>query len=94
MVAPSVRHLTRAQAAYRKLNARALALLAPGGLLLSCSCSAALRPPDLLRILALAGRDAGRFTTLLHMGQQGVDHPVPTAFPEGRYLKAALLSVP
>lgn len=90
-LAPSVRHLSRAQAAYRRLNARALEVLEPGGVLLTCSCSGALRHEDMLRVLALAARDAARETTLLHLGQQGMDHPVPIAFPEGRYLKAALV---
>lgn len=90
-LAPSMRHLERAQGAYRRLNARALELLERGGVLVSCSCSAALRPDDLLRVLSLAGRDAARELSLLHMGQQGMDHPVPAAFPEGRYLKCAFL---
>jgi 23S rRNA (cytosine1962-C5)-methyltransferase len=90
-LAPTVRHLARAQTAYRKLNARAMELLERGGLLVSCSCSGALKPDDLLRVITLAARDAGRDVTLLHMGQQGMDHPVPAAFPEGRYLKCALV---
>jgi 23S rRNA (cytosine1962-C5)-methyltransferase len=92
-LAPTARHLRRAQSAYRRLNQRVFELVAPGGLVLSCSCSGALRPEDMLRTLALAARDAGRHLTLLHMGQQGMDHPVPAAFPEGRYLKAALVEV-
>lgn len=90
-LAPTARHLTRAQVAYRKLNARALSLLEPGGLLVTSSCSSAMRPDDFLRTIALAGRDAARDVTLLHLGQQGMDHPVPAAFPEGRYLKCAFV---
>ncbi len=90
-LAPTVRHLTRAQAAYRRLNARALEVLERGGLLVSCSCSSALKADDLLRVIALAARDAAREVTLLAMGQQGMDHPVPVAFPEGRYLKCAFV---
>ncbi len=90
-LAPTTRHLARAQTAYRRLNARALELLERGGLLVSCSCSAALRPDDLVRVLTMAGRDAARDLTLLHVGQQGMDHPVPAAFPEGRYLKCAVV---
>ncbi len=90
-LAPTVRHLARAQTAYRRLNARALEVLERGGILVSCSCSGALRADDLLRTLSLAARDAARDVTLLHMGQQGLDHPTPAAFPEGRYLKCAVL---
>jgi 23S rRNA (cytosine1962-C5)-methyltransferase len=92
-LAPTARHLERAMGAYRKLNARAIGVLDPGGILVSCSCSGAVRPDDLVRVLALAARDAGRDVTLLHLGQQGMDHPVPAAFPEGRYLKCAVMRV-
>lgn len=92
-LAPTVRHLRRALTAYRRLNAQAFDRVEPGGLVLTCSCSGALQQGDMLRTLALAARDSGRQLTLLQMGQQGMDHPVPAAFPEGRYLKAALLEV-
>lgn len=92
-LAPTARHLERARGAYRRLNSRVISLLKPGALLASCSCSAAMRPGELLRTLALAARDAGRHARLLSMGQQGMDHPVPAAFPEGRYLKCAFLEV-
>ncbi len=92
-LAPTARHLDRARGAYRRLNARVFGLIEPGGLVASCSCSAAMRPTELVRTLALAARDAGRRVRLLHLGQQGMDHPVPAAFPEGRYLKCAFLEV-
>lgn len=92
-LAPTVRHLRRARGAYRKLNADALRLVRPGGILASCSCSAALRPDELVRLIALAARDAGREATLFEVGEQGLDHPVPAAFPEGRYLKCAFTRV-
>ncbi|MDQ3034457.1 MAG: class I SAM-dependent methyltransferase, partial [Myxococcota bacterium] len=92
-LAPSVKHLERARSAYRKLNADAARLIEPGGMLLSCSCSAAMTPDDLVRAATLGVRDAGRDPTLVHLGQQGVDHPVPAAFGEGRYLKCAFLRI-
>ena len=52
-----------------------------------------MRPPEFLRTIALAGTDANRRIRLLHLGQQGMDHPVPAAFPEWRYLKCALVEV-
>jgi 23S rRNA (cytosine1962-C5)-methyltransferase len=92
-LAPSVKHLERALVAYRKLNADAARLVDKGGILASCSCSAAIDAGDLVRVAALGARDAGRELTLLHVGQQGPDHPVPAAFPEGRYLKCAFFRV-
>jgi 23S rRNA (cytosine1962-C5)-methyltransferase len=92
-LAPTARHLDAGRKAYRRLNAAALRVVAREGLMMSCSCSAAMREGDFLRTIGLAARDAGREVTLLELGQQGPDHPVPASFPEGRYLKAALLRV-
>ncbi len=92
-LAKSARHLERARKAYRHWNAQALQLVEPGGLLLSCSCSAAMQPQDFVRTLAIAAADAGREVSLLMLGEQAPDHPTPAAFDEGRYLKAAFLRV-
>ncbi len=92
-LAPSSRHLPRGRQAYRRLNAAAVSLLAPGGLLLTCSCSAAMDAATFQRTVALAARDAGRQVVLLQEGSQGPDHPVPLAFPDGRYLKCLLARV-
>ncbi|MBK6576854.1 MAG: hypothetical protein IPG17_11760 [Sandaracinaceae bacterium] len=48
---------------------------------------------DFLRTISIAARDVGREVTLLHLGQQAPDHPVPPAFSEGSYLKTAFLGV-
>lgn len=92
-LAPTRRHLERAKPAYRRLNALAIRLIEDGGMLVSCSCSAALQTTDFLRLLTTAARDAGARLTLLEIGTQGPDHPVPAAFPEGRYLEAMFLRV-
>lgn len=90
---PSAKHLERGREAYRKLNQNALRLVAPGGFLVSCSCSAAMRADDFLRTLSIAAADVGRSVSLLHLGQQAPDHPIPPAFSEGAYLKTAFLAV-
>ncbi len=92
-LATSVKHLERARKAYRHWNSQALRLVEPGGLLVSCSCSAAMQPLDFVRTLALSAADAGRELSLLELGEQAPDHPTPAAFDEGRYLKAAFLRV-
>lgn len=92
-LAPTARHLEQGRAAYRRLNAAALRLVDHGGLLVSCSCSAAMRSGEFLRTIGLAARDAGREVTVLHVGEQAPDHPVPPSFPEGRYLKCAVLRI-
>lgn len=92
-LAPTVKHLERARGAYRKLNADAARLVERDGILASCSCSAAMTPDELVRTATMGARDAGRDLTLLHLGEQGPDHPVPAAFSEGRYLKCAFFRV-
>jgi 23S rRNA (cytosine1962-C5)-methyltransferase len=92
-LAPTSKHLPAGERAYRRLNSLAAQLVEPGGVLVSCSCSAAMTPDRFLRTLAMAARDAQRTATLLWLGSQAPDHPVPTAFPEGRYLKAAFLRI-
>jgi 23S rRNA (cytosine1962-C5)-methyltransferase len=80
--------IPQGQAAYRKLNQLALALLADEGLLVSCSCSWHLAPEELLGAIQSAARHSGRFVQILETGGQSPDHPVHPAIPETRYLKA------
>lgn len=76
------------QAAYRKLNQLALALIDRDGILVSCSCSYHLAPEDLLAAIQGAARHSSRFVQVLEAGGQSPDHPVHPAIPETRYLKA------
>ncbi|MBV9912958.1 MAG: class I SAM-dependent methyltransferase, partial [Sinobacteraceae bacterium] len=75
------------QAAYRKLNQLALALIEEG-VLVSCSCSYHLGSDELLGAIQAAARHSGRFVQVLEAGGQSPDHPVHPAIPETRYLKA------
>ncbi len=83
----------RAQTAYRNVNAAAMRALEPGGLLFTCSCSQSVGPDFLQRLVGLGARDAGRTASVLDVRGQGPDHPVPAAFPEGRYLSCLLVRV-
>jgi 23S rRNA (cytosine1962-C5)-methyltransferase len=80
--------IPQGQAAYRKLNQLALALIGSEGLLVSCSCSYHLAPEELVTAIQTAARHAGRFVQILEAGGQSPDHPVHPAIPETRYLKA------
>lgn len=83
--------LARGTAAYRKANLLAVRLLAPGGVLVSCSCSHHL-PADALRdALAAAAAKCGRSGQFLHAGGQPEDHPVHASMPETAYLKCFLM---
>lgn len=78
---------------YFDLNALALGLVEPGGLLLTCSCSGLLPAEEFLHLLRAAARRAGRSAQVLAVTGAGADHPVGLEAPEGAYLKAAWLRV-
>jgi 23S rRNA (cytosine1962-C5)-methyltransferase len=78
---------------YASLNRQALALVTPGGLLATSSCSARVSPEAFLGTLKEAAAKAGVDLTLVEERYQPPDHPVALAFPEGRYLKFHILRV-
>jgi 23S rRNA (cytosine1962-C5)-methyltransferase len=76
---------------YREINLRAMRCLAPGGVLLTASCSFHVRLPEFLAMLAEAAGDSGRRIHLRGVLGQGEDHPEVLTIPETGYLKGALL---
>jgi 23S rRNA (cytosine1962-C5)-methyltransferase len=89
----SRRKLPEALKGYLTINRRALELLEPGGILVSCSCSHHLDRETFLELLRQAGRQAGRTLRLLEMRGQAPDHPVLLTCPETEYLKCAIVHV-
>ncbi len=90
-LAPSFSQRERAARAYKDLNLLALKLLRPGGLLFSFSCSAAVTPDLLQKIVAGAAADAGVWAWVRARLGAASDHPVLLSFPEGEYLKGLVL---
>jgi 23S rRNA (cytosine1962-C5)-methyltransferase len=78
---------------YQRLNALGMNACSDGALLATCSCSQLVDGESFERVIAGAAKDAGRRVQLLEVASQGPDHPVPPAFPEGRYLKFVLCRV-
>ena len=76
---------------YHEINLRAMRCLAPAGILLTASCSAHVRLPEFLGMLADAARDSGRRILLRQVLGQGEDHPEVLTIPETGYLKGAVL---
>jgi len=82
----------RAGRLYAELNALALKVLAPGGRLMTFSCSAHVRGEDFIRAVRIGQARAGRTMRLLaHLGA-GPDHPVLLGHVEGEYLTGLLLA--
>ncbi len=72
---------------YFDLNKLALAVVRPGGILLTCSCSGLLDLAEFLNVLRGAARSAQRQVQIWRISGAGPDHPIRTEFPEGLYLK-------
>jgi len=78
---------------YRDINLQALRVVARGGLLLSCSCSALVGEEQFAQALLGAALDAGRGVRVLERRGAGPDHPVSLLCPETAHLKAWLCEV-
>ncbi len=78
---------------YKDINLLAMKLLAPGGLLVTFSCSQHIGADMFERILAYAAMDAGRDVQIVRQLRQAGDHPVALNFPESAYLKGAACRV-
>jgi 23S rRNA (cytosine1962-C5)-methyltransferase len=78
---------------YKEINRRALELLTPGGVLITCSCSHHLTEAMLLGIVAEASLDAGWKLRVLERRTQSQDHPILLTVPETLYLKCLILEV-
>lgn len=89
----SRRHLEEGKKGYLTVNRRALELVAPGGFLVTCSCSHHLDRPSFLALIAQAAHQARRSVRLVELRGQAADHPVLPACPETDYLKCAVLFV-
>lgn len=83
--------LPKASRGYKDINLLAMKLLRPNGLLATFSCSGAMAPELFESVLAGAAQDAKRDFQVVQRTRQAVDHPATLAFPEGLYLKGAIL---
>jgi 23S rRNA (cytosine1962-C5)-methyltransferase len=84
-------HVPDALKAYLSLNYRAMKLLSPGGVLVSCSCSQSVGADEFEAMLERAARNAGIRLQVVTRGGQPPDHPVLLGFPESEYLKCVVL---
>jgi 23S rRNA (cytosine1962-C5)-methyltransferase len=91
--AKSKRAVEGALRGYKELNLRALKMLRPGGVLVTCSCSHHISGADFTATLASAAADAGRRVRLLERRGAAPDHPVILTIPETEYLKCLICTV-
>jgi len=79
---------------YKEINLRALKLLEPGGVLVTCSCSRPVTRELFAKMLRDAANDARRDVQILEERGQPPDHPVLIAAPETAYLKCVIARTP
>ncbi|MGA2415636.1 MAG: class I SAM-dependent rRNA methyltransferase [Candidatus Sulfotelmatobacter sp.] len=91
--AKNKRDLEAALRGYKELNLRALKMLRPGGILVTCSCSYHVSQADFMEMLADSARDAHRVLRLLELRGQAKDHPILPNVPETAYLKCVIANV-
>ena len=81
----------KATAGYKEINLRALKLLNPNGILVTCSCSYHVNEAAFAEIVYDAAVDAQAQVTVVEKRMQGRDHPVLLGVPETYYLKCFIL---
>jgi 23S rRNA (cytosine1962-C5)-methyltransferase len=91
--AKSKKELGGALRGYKDINLRALKMLRPGGVLVTCSCSYHVSETDFVDMLRDAASDARRVVKVLEKRGQAKDHPVLLGVPETAYLKCVILQV-
>jgi 23S rRNA (cytosine1962-C5)-methyltransferase len=91
--AKTKRDLDKALRGYKELNLRAMKMLRPGGILITCSCSFHVSTQDFQKVLADAAQDAHKSLRILENRGASKDHPVLLNVPETSYLQCIILSV-
>ena len=91
--AKSKRDLEKALGGYKELNLRAMKMLRPGGILVTCSCSFHVSAADFLGVVANAAQDAHKSLRVVENRGAARDHPILLNVPETSYLKCLILSV-
>jgi len=91
--ARSKKNLPKAIKGYEKINAAAMKVVEPGGLLATFSCSHHITDETFMMILQEGGRRAGRSIRILEWRIQAPDHPILPSMPETKYLKGVFCQV-
>ena len=91
--AKSKRAVDGALRGYKELNLRAMKMLRPGGVLVTCSCSHHVPLAEFQEAVAAAAGDAGRRVRLIERRGAAQDHPVILTIPETEYLKCLICRV-
>jgi len=91
--AKSRNSLEEALCGYKEINLRAIKLVRPGGIFVSCSCSQAVDEILFKRMIAEAAADAERRLIQIDFRFQAQDHPILAGYDESLYLKCGFFRV-
>jgi 23S rRNA (cytosine1962-C5)-methyltransferase len=91
--AKTKRDLDKALRGYKELNLRAMKMLRPDGILVTCSCSFHVSPADFMKVVADAAQDAHKSLRVVESRGAAKDHPILLNVPETSYLQCLILSV-
>jgi len=91
--AKTKRDLEKALGGYKELNLRAMKMLRPGGILVTCSCSFHVSVAEFVAVVADAARDVHKSLRVIEKRGAAKDHPTLLNVPETSYLKCLILSV-
>lgn len=94
-LAPSRKALSGATRKYVSLNTKAMKVVKPGGLLMTCSCSGAMTqaPGEFSKVIQTAAYRAGVQATIVSKKGAGADHTIDPHYPEGEYLSNYLVRI-
>ncbi len=92
-LAPSRKHLDRAVQHYRFIHKEIFKFLKPGSVLMTCNCSSALTLDHFIHIIGESAAASHKHIRILGTFGAAADHPMLSAFNEGNYLQAVLLTI-
>ena len=91
--AKSKRDLEKALGGYKELNLRAMKMLRPGGILVTCSCSFHVSAAEFMGVVAAAARDSHKDLRVVESRGASKDHPILLNVPETSYLQCLIFTV-
>ena len=89
----SAKMIEKAYGGYKEINLRAMRLLTPGGILVTCSCSYFMETKMFCDIIMHAAMDSHKKIQILEKRGAGPDHPVLSGYPKSEYLKCVVCRV-
>ena len=89
----SAKMIEKAYGGYKEINLRAMRLLSPGGILVTCSCSYFMETKMFCDVIMHAAMDSHKKIQILEKRGAGPDHPVLSGYPKSEYLKCVVCRV-